>query len=226
VQQIQKKNGKVQQGANQDVDHYQKAPSNELISESCAVISLSFFVLFLHPFRPYSTLYNFHPAMPVDEPRSEQHHRATRKSLSSSVLVETFNAMQSPITYKTRSFNNRSNHNKTSQFLTPPSTLSNQVKLSRATSQSRIVSFFDHSHNFLPSWLGRSQQNTMGNYKIVAKSRSSNSVTQKVFIEDIVTINNINAQFELLLVMYLHTRAVKIESSHFDIGIFGTCGYL
>jgi hypothetical protein len=139
--------------------------------------------------------------MNTDELHSGQ-YQVPRKSLPSSVLVQSFNAMQSPMNNKTRSFNNRA----TNRFMNPPITLPNQVKMNRATSQSRIGSFFDNSHNFLPSWLGRSQQNSIGNsVKIVPKSRSSNSINQDIFTdEDTVAINNINHQFEGLLVIYLH----------------------
>lgn len=152
--------------------------------------------------------------MTTDEIHSGQ-YPVPRKSLSSSVLVQSFNAMQSPMNNRYRSFNNKT----TNRFMNPPITLPNQVKMNRATSQSRIGSFFDNSHNFLPSWLGRSQQNSIGNsVKIVPKSTSSNSINQDVFTDgDIVAINNINHQFEGLLVILFFMTIEQLRLSYLFI---------
>jgi hypothetical protein len=134
--------------------------------------------------------------MPMEKNRPTEPYMLPRKSLSSSELIQSFNSLQPPTTNKPRSLNNKVN-----RFLTPQSTIPYSMKTNRTTSQSRIGSFFDHSHNFLPSWLGKPQPNAIGNCKVVPKSKSSSSIAEHTFMEeDAVDASNINAQFDALLV--------------------------
>lgn len=132
----------------------------------------------------------------MEKNRPAEPYMLPRKSLSSSELIQSFNSLQSPTSNKPRSLNNKVN-----RFLTPQSMNTTHMKTNRSSSQSRIGSFFDHGHNFLPSWLGKPQPNAIGHCKIVPKSKSSSSIAEHIFMEeDAVVANNINAQFDALLV--------------------------